>query len=151
MNGFKKALPLFIIYFLGSVVVVVIGMGSSWWPSGLAPAVVKVTAGHPGFVSAALYGLTSEESAAVTASLASGGLYGENTAVQNLQPPSISGFSSDLFTGNSTVNYSLDIPPGRGGLTPSVSLTYSSSGVYDPLLGADFVGPDSDFPDGTHD
>jgi len=64
--------------------------------------------------------------------------------VQNLQPPTVSGFSSDLFTGGATVNYPLDLPPGKGGLTPSLSLNYSSHNVYGPVMGADVNG------DGTH-
>ena len=145
MNRFRKTLPLFIVYFLASMLSVSIGMGGSWWRQKLGLPVVKASAGHAGFVSAALYGLPAEEATAVAATLASGGLFGANTEVQNLQPPSISGFSTDLFTGNASVNYSLDLPLGRGGLTPFVSLDYSSASVYDPVIGADFD------EDGDHD
>ena len=145
MYKFKKALPLFIIYFLAALVPMAIGAVVLWRQGGTAPAVVKATTGRPGFVSAAFYGASPQEAETIAAAAASGGLYGENTAVQNLQPPSISGFSSGLFTGNSTINYSLDLPPGRGGLTPSVSLIYSSASVYDQVIGADFDD------DGGHD
>lgn len=60
--------------------------------------------------------------------------------VQNIQPPTISGFSSDLFTGSATVSYPLSLPPGRGGLTPSISFNYSSANVYGPVMGADVNG-----------
>ena len=37
--------------------------------------------------------------------------------------------ASDLFTGAANYTYTIESPPGRNGLQPSVSLSYSSSGV----------------------
>ncbi|MEM7129271.1 MAG: RHS repeat-associated core domain-containing protein [Chloroflexota bacterium] len=45
--------------------------------------------------------------------------------------PSISSFSSDLFTGSAMVRYPIEVPAGPGGMAPSLSLSYSSSGVND--------------------
>ena len=43
--------------------------------------------------------------------------------------PSVQAFQSDRFTGAASVSYPIEVPPGPGGLTPSISLSYSSSGV----------------------
>lgn len=45
--------------------------------------------------------------------------------------PSVQAFSSDSFTGTSTISYPLITFPGLGGLTPSVSLSYNSGTVDD--------------------
>lgn len=45
--------------------------------------------------------------------------------------PSVSGFSSDLFTGAASVNYPIEVPVGPHGMTPNLSLSYSSSTVDD--------------------
>ncbi len=47
--------------------------------------------------------------------------------------PSIRGIQSDLFTGSASIRYEIAAPPGAGGLTPSVALTFNSkSGFEDP-------------------
>src|SRR5690606_32119878 len=49
-------------------------------------------------------------------------------------PPGVS-----TFTGSATYNYAIPLPPGIGGLQPSLSLSYSSRGVdskEDPVQGA---------------
>ncbi len=53
------------------------------------------------------------------------------TALSDLLPylPNLQGFQSDLFTGAATAHYPLVVPPGRGGLTPPLNLTYASSTV----------------------
>jgi RHS repeat-associated protein len=43
--------------------------------------------------------------------------------------PSVQAFQSDRFTGAASVSYPIEVPPGPGGLTPSISLSYNSSGV----------------------
>lgn len=48
--------------------------------------------------------------------------------------PSVSAFSSNLQTGVAQVSYPIAVFPGLGGLTPSVSLVYSSSNVDDMRL-----------------
>ena len=88
------------------------------------------SAGYPNFVDPSDYGTPGAAIAEVIAASADG-------SVQNLQAPTISGFSSDLFTGGATVSYPLALPPGRGGLTPSLSFNYSSNSVYGPMLGRD--------------
>ena len=45
--------------------------------------------------------------------------------------PSIGGFSTDLQTGAAIVNYPIEAPAGPGGMTPNLSLNYSSNGVND--------------------
>ena len=146
----KKYFQVGVLGLVAIFAVVSANWGMRAWKRMMGKAAIKETAGHPNTISAGLYGVSPEEASTMKAAAASGGGYGENTEVQDIQPPSISGFSTDLFTGNSTVNYSLDLSPGRGGLTPSVSLVYSSASVYDQVIGADFVGPDYDTPDGSH-
>jgi hypothetical protein len=43
--------------------------------------------------------------------------------------PNLEGFQTDLFTGAAGYSYPLQVPPGRGGLTPKLALSYSSTGV----------------------
>ncbi len=43
--------------------------------------------------------------------------------------PTLEGFQTDLFTGAAGASYDLEVPPGRGGLTPKLTLAYSSSSV----------------------
>ncbi|MEM7127794.1 MAG: hypothetical protein AAF702_15790, partial [Chloroflexota bacterium] len=45
--------------------------------------------------------------------------------------PSVTNFSSDLFTGAATIRYPIELPAGPGGMAPSLSLNYSSSTVDD--------------------
>ncbi len=104
--------------------------------------------GHLNFVDPIEYGTLSATMAQAATANAEG-------TVQNLQAPTISGFSSDLFTGGATISYPLDLPPGRGGLTPSLSFNYSSNSVYGPMLGRDANGTGKHdaydiVPDGTH-
>ncbi len=56
--------------------------------------------------------------------------------------PSLEGFQTDLFTGAAGASYSLEVPPGRGGLAPKLVLEYSSSSVdmMDNDQQASFVG-----------
>lgn len=50
-----------------------------------------------------------------------------------LSLPSISGIQTDLFTGSASVEYPIPVPPGAGGLAPSVSLQFNSrSRAEDP-------------------
>ncbi len=57
------------------------------------------------------------------AAATSGFTYG----IQDL--PTIHGFVSDAWSGNSSVSYPLTLPPGPGGLDLGLALTYSSEGV----------------------
>ncbi|MBU1750136.1 MAG: hypothetical protein KKA73_20825, partial [Chloroflexi bacterium] len=50
--------------------------------------------------------------------------------------PDMRSFGTDLQTGAATINYPLALPPGRGGLTPNLSLGYSSGGADDLGTGA---------------
>ncbi len=43
--------------------------------------------------------------------------------------PSLQGFQESLFTGGASYNYPIELPPGPGGLKPSLALSYSSSGM----------------------
>ena len=45
--------------------------------------------------------------------------------------PSISGFSSDPFTGTATLSYPIQIPAGINGVQPGLNLSYSSSAIDD--------------------
>lgn len=61
--------------------------------------------------------------------------------------PQLQGFQEiDLFSGAASYSYPIDVPPGRGGLTPQLSLSYSSGSVdwparaWDPELQAGWVG-----------
>ncbi|MCL4393975.1 MAG: hypothetical protein M1482_04070 [Chloroflexi bacterium] len=56
--------------------------------------------------------------------------YGLGTApdVQNYLP-TLTDFQVDTFTGSASASYSFEIPPGRGGLAPTLSLSYSSLSV----------------------
>jgi RHS repeat-associated protein len=61
--------------------------------------------------------------------------------------PAVQGFQEiDLFSGASTYAYPITLPPGRGGLTPQLSLSYSSGSVdwpawpFDPDAQAGWVG-----------
>jgi len=49
--------------------------------------------------------------------------------------PSVKGISSNTFDGAATVSYDFDLPTGTAGLTPSLSLFYSSSNVDDMQTG----------------
>jgi len=56
--------------------------------------------------------------------------------------PNLKGFQTDLFTGAAGAGYDLQAPPGRGGLTPNLTLSYSSAGVdmMDGNQQSSFVG-----------
>ena len=54
-----------------------------------------------------------------------------NLETPNPIVPSIQGFSNDLATATSVINYPLDLPAGPGGIRPSLSLSYSSAAVDD--------------------
>ncbi|MDE3089950.1 MAG: hypothetical protein KGJ80_11270, partial [Chloroflexota bacterium] len=56
--------------------------------------------------------------------------------------PNLEAFQTDLFTGAAGFSYSLDLPAGRGGLAPKLSLSYSSAGVdmADNVNQVSFVG-----------
>ena len=43
--------------------------------------------------------------------------------------PNFESAEPNLFTGVSSYNYGLEVPPGRGGLTPQLGLSYSSGDV----------------------
>jgi hypothetical protein len=132
----KKILPRFAAYILGVLILItalftIFRLRPASKKAG--PSVeVKFLAGYRPLISAESYGSPSAMLPPAVAQSVSV----EQPNVQNIQPPSISGFSSDLFTGGSTVNYPLDLPPGKGGLTPSLSLNYSSHNVYGPVMGA---------------
>lgn len=59
------------------------------------------------------------------------------TSADEVALPSLRGFGSNEFNGAVTVNYPIDLPPGPGGLNPSLSLSYSSSNVDDMLTGVE--------------
>ena len=61
----------------------------------------------------------------------------DDLQIENLQLPSVKNFSSSAFTGDSTINYPLSLPPAAGGLVPSLSLSYSSGSVQDMWVGFD--------------
>ncbi|MBI4332947.1 MAG: hypothetical protein HY673_16900, partial [Chloroflexi bacterium] len=48
---------------------------------------------------------------------------------ENPRLPGVEAFQNDLFTGAANVSYPLEVPPGRGGLTPQLRLSYSSPAV----------------------
>ncbi|MGC9025723.1 MAG: hypothetical protein ACP5NB_13005, partial [Chloroflexia bacterium] len=61
--------------------------------------------------------------------------------------PSLQGFQEiDLFSGAASYSYPIELPPGRGGLTPRLALSYSSGGVdwparaWDADVQASWVG-----------
>lgn len=58
-----------------------------------------------------------------------------NLETPNPVTPSISGFSSDLSTGTSSISYPFDLPTGPAGFKPSLSLSYSGSSVDDMHVG----------------
>lgn len=72
------------------------------------------------------------EETKVTPSLKSGG-GGITTANPIL--PSVTGFATDKFTGAATVSHPFALPPGPGGLSPSLALSYSSGSVADSYNG----------------
>ena len=80
-----------------------------------------------GFFSTTSFALQSSKKVAAT----SKGL----ASAANPVLPSVQGFGSDLFTGASTVYYSINIPPGPGGFAPSIGFIYSSGSVDDMRLG----------------
>ena len=43
--------------------------------------------------------------------------------------PNLLGDKGDLFVGAATMTYPIQVPEGRGGLTPKLNLTYSSAAV----------------------
>ncbi len=43
--------------------------------------------------------------------------------------PNLEGFQTDLFTGGAGYSFPLQLPPGQGGLSPRLGLSYSSTGV----------------------
>ncbi len=43
--------------------------------------------------------------------------------------PGLEGFQTDLFSGGAGYSFPLQVPPGQGGLTPRLSLSYSSTGI----------------------
>ena len=55
--------------------------------------------------------------------------------IANLNLPSVQNFGSDDFNGAATLSYPLELPPGPAGITPTLSLTYSSASVDDLYLG----------------
>jgi len=136
MNQFRKNLTLIGVLLIAlSIPLTVVLLGVRQELRKRAVTEAPASAGYPNFASATSYG--NPTTGVVAASSA------DSTGVQNIQAPTISGFSSDLFTGGATVNYPLDLPPGRGGLTPSLSLNYSSNSVYDSVIGRDINGYDS--------
>jgi len=70
-------------------------------------------------------------------SLSGASLAGVNADLETASPilPSVQGPQSDLFTGAGTFSLPLKLPAGRGGLGPSLSLSYSSGAVDDFRLG----------------
>ncbi|MCL5961448.1 MAG: hypothetical protein M1358_19420, partial [Chloroflexi bacterium] len=53
--------------------------------------------------------------------------FGLGNDTQSPTPPqTLESFQTSLFTGAASAGYSLDMPPGTGGLAPRVTLTYSS-------------------------
>ena len=64
----------------------------------------------------------------VTADSSDAGVY-----FQYLPVPTVSNFSASSYTGSATVNYPIKLPPGPGGLSPSLGFSYSSSSVDDLL------------------
>lgn len=58
-----------------------------------------------------------------------------DTGGAEVKMPSIKSFSSSAFDGSVNVNYPIDLPSGPGGLTPTLSINYSSSAVDDLQLG----------------
>jgi hypothetical protein len=54
---------------------------------------------------------------------------------ENVDLPSVRGYSTDEFTGSATATYPFDLPVGRAGMKPSLSLSYSSGAVDDMFAG----------------
>jgi RHS repeat-associated protein len=52
---------------------------------------------------------------------------GGNPLWEPSSPPTLDGFQVDLMTGSGTYRYPIELPPGTGGLTPRLELTYTSS------------------------
>jgi len=137
----SKYAPLFLVAFLAISAVVIATQAGPFLIKRQAATETKTGPGWFSSVDPSQYGVSPEDEVSESPSLMT--MVAEGTGVQNLQPPTISGFSSDLFTGGSTVSYPLALPSGRGGLTPSLALNYSSSSVYGSVMGAD-VNSDGD-------
>ncbi len=58
--------------------------------------------------------------------------------------PTVHGFVTDDWSGNSSVSYPLALPPGPGGLGLNLSLSYSSEGVNSIRAGASISGTSTD-------
>ncbi len=71
-------------------------------------------------------GIVLENTLSLTAETATSGYLGL---------PSMRGISSDLFTGSVTSSFSFELPEGRGGMMPAISLSYSSGSVDDQYTG----------------
>lgn len=134
-NSFR--FPLFII--LGALILTAAtSFGESMLSpsaSGSAPSVLGIS--WPRSLFAPLLSLfrrsTSVESptASSTATATATSSGGDQLTVANPILPSIQGFGTDKIVGASTVSYPIAVPAGTGGLTPSLSLSYSSRAVDD--------------------
>jgi RHS repeat-associated protein len=72
---------------------------------------------------------------------------GDEIANDKLVLPSIKGFSSDAQNGTASVSYPINLPSGLGGLTPSLTLSYSSAAVDNMFVGLinGYRNPTSDY------
>lgn len=61
----------------------------------------------------------------------------EGVPTESLNLPTVKGFSSDTFNGTATTSYSISAPSGPSGLSPSISLSYSSGNVDDMWVGTE--------------
>ena len=62
---------------------------------------------------------------------------GTDSYVQYIALPGVSNFSSNQFNGTASLSYPIKLPPGPGGYTPSVALSYSSGSVDEHHHGQD--------------
>lgn len=67
-----------------------------------------------------------------TSSVTSGAI---GNVTPNARIANVQGFSTSGFTGEATISYPFSLPGGPGGLSPSLSLSYSSGGVDESHLG----------------
>jgi len=54
---------------------------------------------------------------------------------EKINLPSVTGFSSDLFTGAATISYPISLSSGPTGLSPSLAISYSSASIDDMWVG----------------
>lgn len=55
----------------------------------------------------------------------------------NIIQSSLSGYSTDTYSGSVAADYGFDLPPGSAGMMPSLKLTYSSGNVDDMYTGTE--------------